>query len=333
MDISIVIVNYNTFKITCNCLATIFNSKTSLLFEVIVIDNDSKDEDPALFLRRFPFVNLISSRTNLGFGYANNEGMKVAKGKYILLLNPDTLISQDTLDKSFQFMESEFAKKANIGLMGCKILNPDGSIQPSIFPYLKNGLFTFFKTSNPIAAFISKIFKTDKHALFNYHETQRVGDVSGAFMFLRADVCYATGYFDTDFFMYCEDTEWCRERISKYFSIFYYPGTSIVHFGGQSAPKNLMYVQYRLSLSLMWYKKGGFQYTAYIFLIYLDLLTSIGLLPFVKAQSRSAMLAFIDASIKIFPYLFYHIPKYKRAMNSRKEKLIYCNAASVMQLN
>lgn len=333
MNISIVIVNYNTFKITCDCLTTVFNSKTSLLFEVILIDNNSKDEDAILFLQRFPRISLIASRTNLGFGYANNEGMKAAKGKYILLLNSDTLVNADTIDKSFQFMESEFAKKENIGLMGCKILNPDGSIQPSIFPYLKNGLFTFFKTSNPIAALVSRIFKTDKHALFNYHNTQAVGDVSGAFMFFRADVCHATGYFDTDFFMYCEDTEWCRERISKYCSIYYYPGTSIIHLGGQSAPQDLMYVQSKLSLSLMWYKKGWLNYAGYITLVYLNLIANIILLPLVKSQSRRAMLTSIGASIKIFPYLFYAIPKYKRASNSRKKKLIYLGAASALQLN
>lgn len=332
MDISIIIVNYNTFKITCNCLQTVFANKTSLSMEIILIDNDSKDEDPSRFLHLFPGITLIRNQTNLGFGYANNEGMKVASGKYILLLNSDTLVNPDTLEKSFQFMESEVARKENIGLMGCKILNPDGSTQPSVFPYLQNGLFTFFKTSNPIAGLLSRILKTDKHALFNYNDAHRVGDISGAFMFFRADVCHTTGYFDTDFFMYCEDTEWCRERIRKYCSIYYYPGASIIHLGGQSAPQDLMYIQSKLSLSLVWYKKGWLNYTGYIIQVYLNLILNISLLPFVKKNSRIAMLDSIRASIKIFPYLFYDIPKYKRGMNSRKEKLVYRPAAKIMQL-
>lgn len=332
MDISIIIVNYNTFRITCNCLKTIFASKTSVSFEVILIDNDSKDKDPNSFLQKFPGIYMISSHTNLGFGFANNEGMKVAKGKYLLLLNSDTLVNQDTLDKCFQFMESEFAKKENIGLMGCKILNPDGSIQPSIFPYLTNGLLTFLRTSNPLVVYFSRILKIDKHVLFSYKETQRVGDVSGAFMFLRADICHTTGNFDTDFFMYCEDTEWCRERIRKYCSIYYYPGASIIHLGGQSAPQNLMNIQSKLSLSLMWYKKGWMNYVGYIALIYLNLLTSMMLYPFVKKETRKFLNNSIQASTKIFPYLFRDIPMYPRSINSRKKKLVYKVASKVMQL-
>lgn len=323
MDISIIIVNYNTFEITCNCLTSVLNSKTSCSLEVILIDNNSKDKNPDLFLQKFPYIKLIVNHINLGFGAANNEGMRIAKGKYILLLNSDTIIDSDTLEKCYQFIKSDFARKKNIGLVGCKILNPNGSIQPSVFPYLKNNTLTFLITSNPLINLILKLLKKDRHTSFNFNKTQQVGDISGAFMFLSSKVGTTAGYFDTDFFMYCEDTEWCRERISKYYSIYYYPDTSIIHLGGQSAPQAAMFVQNKLSLSLLWYKKGTINYLFYIIISYTNCLLMLSLSLFVKSESRTLYLKYIKAYISLFTYLIFDIPKFARATDSRRETLIH----------
>src|SRR5260370_12846543 len=154
MNLSIIIVNYNTFDITCNCLASIFNSKTSLSFEVILVDNNSKDKDPNFFSQRFPKLKLIVNESNLGFGQGNNEGMKIAKGNFFLLINSDTTVCEDTIEKCYHFMESDFSRMNKIGLIGCKLFNSDGSIQPSVFPYTKNNLLNLLITTNPLVNFL-----------------------------------------------------------------------------------------------------------------------------------------------------------------------------------
>jgi GT2 family glycosyltransferase len=333
MDISVIIVNYNTYALTFNCLQTLFASQTTTKFEVILIDNGSKDQNPEEFYKAFPSLTLIQNRKNLGFGAANNIGMNAAHGKYLLLLNSDTLVGTDTLQKCWEFLESDFAITKNIGMIGCRLLNPDHSSQPSVFPYLNNSVFTYFRTTNPLAMMIARMLKLDRHANFDFQKTQRVGDISGAFMFLRAEVFRTLGGFDTDFFMYCEDTELCRERISRHYSIYYYPGTSIIHFGGQSAPGDLMYIQSNLSLALLWYKKGAFNYAAFIACTYLNVVIHALLIPFVKSNTRGQIMKSMQASLKIWPYLFVDIPKYDRKINSRREKLVYKESIKAMSLD
>jgi len=329
MDLSIIIVNFNTFTITSNCLRSIYEATGPVLrFEIILVDNGSKDQPPIHFKKEFPDITLIEAGENLGFGKANNRGMQVARGRYFLLLNSDTIVLPGALEKCFAYMEAN----PTVGLLGCKLLNPDRSLQPSIFPYLKNTLWTFFKTINPLALKLLQLARADKHRTFDYTRIQPVGDVSGAFMFMRSSIARDTGYFDTDFFMYCEDTEWCRERIAPRTTILYYPEASIVHLGGQSAPKELMYIQSRLSLSLMWYKKGWLSYTGYIIASYLSAFTILITWPLYNDNSKPALKAFLKACKAIFPQLFNDIPRYPRRLNARTKKLVYTKARKVMNL-
>jgi GT2 family glycosyltransferase len=323
MDISIIVVNYNTFELTSNCLESIFKSETTATYEVIVIDNASTDRSPSYFKERFPKIILIENSENLGFGTANNQGMALSKGNYILLLNSDTLIQPDTLSKCYSFITSTEAIAQNIKVMGCKTLNADKTLQPSIFPYLKNSLWIFFKTSNPIIAQCLRKLGKDAHQNFDYEKTQEVGDISGAFMFMEAAIAKETKFFDTDFFMYCEDTEWCRERLSKHGKIYYFPETYIIHFGGQSAPRDIMFIQSKISLGLVWYKKGIGNYVGYVLISCINTLSHIIVYPFIKSKNRKTARLHIKAFFKSLPYLFFDIPKYPRRINARRERLIY----------
>ena len=334
MDLSIVIVNFNTFDLTHACIASIYDTldPRKVSFEIILVDNGSSDKPADTFKELFPSIVLIKAGENLGFGKANNRGMAVARGRFLLLLNSDTLVLPEALERCFAFMTSAFAKEHSIGLIGCKLLNEDRSLQPSVWPYLHNNLWIYFKTENPLAHFLLRRLGRDRHLNFDFTSLQRVGDVSGAFMFMSADVARETGYFDTDFFIYCEDTEWIRDRIGKQCAIYYFPEASIIHLGGKSAPRDLMYIQSRLSLSLMWYKRGWFYYLGYIFLSYLNCLTILCTLPFYSTVTRNQLKKKLHAYRVLFPYLLRDIPSQPGGMNARTSKLIYKPALKVMQV-
>ena len=328
------IVNFNTFDLTRACIESIYQTldPTRVSFEIILVDNHSTDRPADTFAELFPGLVLIKAGENLGFGRANNEGMAVARGQFFLLLNSDTIVLPGALEQCFTFMTSPFAQAQNIGLLGCRLLNEDKTLQPSVWPYLHNNLWTFFKLENPIAHAIVRRLGRDKHQNFDFTRSQRVGDVSGAFMFLRADVARDTGYFDTDFFMYCEDTEWIRERIAKNYAVYYFPEASIIHLGGKSAPRDLMYIQSRLSLSLVWYKKGWLHYIGYLLVGCINCLTILVTMPFCAAATRTLLKKVLHAYRVLFLYFLRDIPSQSREMNARHSKLIYKPALKVMRV-
>ncbi|HEY6906731.1 MAG TPA: glycosyltransferase family 2 protein, partial [Ignavibacteriaceae bacterium] len=125
MDLSIIIVNYNVKEFLQNLIHSIRKAGTSLNYEIIIVDNSSSDGSVDFISEKFPDVTLISNKENLGFGKANNQALKIAKGHYILIINPDSIVSEDTLTKMISFFENN----PSVGLAGCKILNPDGTLQ------------------------------------------------------------------------------------------------------------------------------------------------------------------------------------------------------------
>jgi GT2 family glycosyltransferase len=334
MDLSIVIVNFNTFDLTRACIASIYDTldPQKVSFEIILVDNCSFDKPADRYKELFPGIVLIKADENLGFGRANNLGMSVAQGRFFLLLNSDTVVLPEALERCFAFMTSVFAREHSIGLIGCKLLNEDRSLQPSVWPYLNNNLWIYFKTGNPLAHFLLRRLGRDRHLNFDFTTLQRVGDVSGAFMFMRAEVARETGYFDTDFFLYCEDTEWIRDRIGKRYAVYYFPEASIIHLGGKSAPRDLMYIQSRLSMSLLWYKKGWLPYLGYCLISYFNCLTIFFTLPFYSTTTRANLKKILNAYRVLFPYLIRDIPAYPRPINSRTSKLIYRPALNVMRV-
>ncbi|QMU27569.1 glycosyltransferase family 2 protein [Adhaeribacter radiodurans] len=260
MDLSIIIVNFRTFNLTVSCINSIVANLTNLSYEIILIDNAPIEDYSGAFKKVLQNLIYIRSVENIGFGSANNLGIARATGKYILLINSDTLVFDDSLQKCYLAMEADDAEE--IGLLGCKLLNEDNSFQSSFYPFRKNTIFNYLITSNWL---LNKIFRVNRY----FKETNtilEVGDVSGAFMLLRKKVIDKVGGFDPDFFLYCEETEWCRERIAKYFKIIYFPKAAIIHLGGKSAPREPMQIQAKLSRALLWYKKGNIDYILYFFL-------------------------------------------------------------------
>ncbi|SNT02061.1 hypothetical protein SAMN05421640_2037 [Ekhidna lutea] len=314
LDLSIVIINYNTNELTRDCIASIKENNHSLNYEIIVIDNSSQKEDPEDIKAAYPEINLITSDENLGFGRANNIGIKISKGKYILLLNSDTIILDDCLSNCLEFMKSEHAKSNNIGLIGCKVLNEDRTHQPSIFR--DHDPLTYFLTSNLVLSHLS----ISRNA-FDFEKTQIVSGVSGCFMMFDSSVFKHIKPFDPDFFMYAEESELCRNRVSKKFRICYFSNASIIHLGGQSSPTSKARFQNMLSYALYRYKLGTGDYFLYLIATLLNVLTLLIFLPILILTKKKSRIYELKGYFLILPYLLLYIPKYSRKWGGRESPL------------
>lgn len=246
-DLSIIIVSYNTLDLTMKCLESVFKYTKGVEFEVIVVDNASTDKSPTEIKKKYrQKVQVIKNKENVGFGAANNQGMAFAQGRYFCLLNSDTVLignvfehmiewfDQNTfvpLRSSIKIGEHIFSlssipsgtlKRLPIGLIGCKLLNPDRTEQYSLghFPTLQHVIRTIFFDRIP-HRMPQKIMETDY--------------VMGAFMLLKREVYERAGGFDEQIFMYVEETEWCFRIRQQGFSIVFWPDSSVIHYGGQSA--------------------------------------------------------------------------------------------------
>ncbi len=318
MDLSIIIINYNTNQYTLQCIRSIYEQTKNIEFEIIVIDNNSQKESANQILKEYPSIKLIKNSENIGFGRANNQGIAMAKGRYILLLNSDTIILENALEKCIRFMDSDFARDNNIGLVGCRLLNEDLSQQNSVFA--KGSLLSYFFHSNP---FINKFIRPNKNLSLN--KSQFVSGVSGAFMLFRKEVFKVVKPFDPDIFMYSEETELCRNRVSKHFNIYYWREAKVIHLGGKSSKGNSSYYQNVLSFSLYWYKKGFLLYLFYITIFSFNWLSHLILYPLVSVFNKKSInlyKRFIISYLKVCPYLFIEIPRYSKNWGSRPSPLI-----------
>ncbi|MCB0507229.1 MAG: glycosyltransferase [Chitinophagales bacterium] len=241
MKLSIVIVNYNVRYFLEQTIASVYKSKVDFPYEIFVVDNHSKDESLKMLAQKFPSVNVIANQENVGFSKANNQAIRQAKGDYVLLLNPDTIIQEDTLQKCINKMESN----QNIGGLGVKMVDGAGNFLPES----KRGF------PSPIAAFakmsgLAKLFPSSK-ILGQYHltyldksQSHEVDVLSGAFMLLRKTVLDKVGLLDEDYFMYGEDIDlsYCIRKAG--FINYYFADTSIIHFKGESTKKgSLNYIK------------------------------------------------------------------------------------------
>lgn len=233
--ISIVIVNYKVPGYLRDAIRSVQDAELAEQAEILVVDNASGDNSKELITSEFKNVNWIQLKSNVGFGKACNIGVQSSSGKYVLLLNPDTVIAKDTLKVAVDFMQSH----PKAGLMGPKILNQDGSLQASC----RRGFVT------PLVAFyyftgLSRIFPKSKH-FARYHltymdenESAVVDAVSGSFMFIRRTLFDQLHGFDEQFFMYGEDIDLCWRVREKGYEVWYHPLTQIIHRKGQSSARS-----------------------------------------------------------------------------------------------
>ncbi len=235
LDLSIIIVNYNVKEFLQNLLHSIEKASSNISKEIIIIDNASDDGSVEVIKEKFPSVRLIENKINAGFGRANNQGLKIAKGKFILFINPDCIVSEDTFDNMISFFDSN----PKCGLAGCKILNSDGTLQLACrrsFP----GPWTSFTKVTGLSNFFpnSRIFARYNLTYLDENKTYEVDAVSGSFMMIRTEVYDKVGGFDEQFFMYGEDLDLCYRIQKSGFKVFYVHTTQVIHYKGESTKRS-----------------------------------------------------------------------------------------------
>jgi GT2 family glycosyltransferase len=255
IDISIIIVNWNARELLKECINSIYENMNQEFFEVIVVDNNSSDGSADMIKEVFGskdnLIFIINSE-NKGFAGANNQGLVIARGRVILLLNPDTLIIGDVINSVYKCL----CEDSSLGIAGCKVLNVDGTLQLACRRMVPTPKDAFFKLIG-----ISKMFKNrENFSRYNLtfipeDEFCDVDSVSGAFLMIKREVINTIGLLDEDFFMYGEEMDWCLRAKKAGYKVRYCPVGSIIHYKGESSRKlgfkatyefyRAMYVFYR----------------------------------------------------------------------------------------
>jgi len=234
MDLSVIIVSYNVRFFLDLCLYSVKKAAEGISCEIFVVDNNSPDGSCSMITRDYPEVKLIANKDNKGFAAANNQAIKQASGKYLLLLNPDTFIGEDTFRKCINFMESH----ADAGAMGVMMINGKGKFLPESKRGLPDPETAFYRISG-LSYLFPRSDRFNRYYLGNLDktETHAVDIIAGAFMFLRREAVLKAGLPDESFFMYGEDIDYSYRIMKEGFKNYYYHGVKILHFKGESTRK------------------------------------------------------------------------------------------------
>jgi len=250
MQLSVIILNYNVRYFLELCVLSVQNAIQNIDAEIIVIDNNSQDDSCAMMKHRFPNVKLIENKKNSGFPKGNNIGVAVAKGEYICILNPDTVVAEDTFTKVLAF-----AKKQNdLGIVGVKLIDGTGIFLPES----KRGTPTPFVAFTKITG-LYKIFPKTFGKYYAQHlsenETGKVEILVGAFMLMKRELYNEIGGFDENCFMYSDDIDLSYMALKKGKSNYYFHETSVIHYKGESTIKDGTYMKRFQEAMNFFYKK------------------------------------------------------------------------------
>ena len=233
-DVSLCIVSLNARDYLRECLLSVESSAKEVAYEVIVVDNCSHDGSVDMLQEEFPQVKIIQNRANEGFSKPMNKALKIGAGRYYLLLNPDTILQDGALDKLVAFLDAN----PEAGIVGPKVLNPDGSLQKpcrrsearpwDVFMYF-SGMAKRFPNNPRFSGYYLGYLDED--------QTHEVDGVSGSCMLVRREVIQQIGYLDERFFAYQEDADFCLRARKAGWKVFYYPEAKVVHFGGKGGSK------------------------------------------------------------------------------------------------
>jgi GT2 family glycosyltransferase len=226
--LSIIIVNYRSARHVLNCIESVYKETNKYSFEIIVVDNDSGDSSEQQIRSQYPEVIWIQTGYNAGFARANNEGIKRAKGDYVLLLNADTIVLNGALDKTIDLF-----KNTDGVACGVQLLNPDGSHQISGAHFVKGGL-NFLLPLPYLGRFVRYLgytLKTQVPSVQQVSDVMEVDWVVGAFLLVKREVLPKSGLLDEDFFMYAEEIEWCA-RLRKAGKLYLFEEPKVIHLGG-----------------------------------------------------------------------------------------------------
>ncbi len=228
MDISIIIVSWNVKNKLKDNLAALFRSEGGFSYEILVVDNDSKDGTAKMIAHDFPQVKLIANRENLGFAKANNQGIREATGSYVLLLNPDMLVFPETLRNILKWADNH----PLAAVAGCRLIDERGSLIKHVrrFPTIWDQLAIVFKIPHLFPRILNKYIKED----FDYEKSQAVDSIRGGFFLMRRNTLEKIGSLDERFFVWFEEVDYCRRVYQGGLQVWYTPYAECIDYVGQS---------------------------------------------------------------------------------------------------
>jgi GT2 family glycosyltransferase len=252
MKISVIILNYNVRYFLELCVLSVQKALENIDGEIIVVDNNSPDDSCAMMKSRFPKVILIENKTNAGFPKGNNIGVAQSKGEYVCILNPDTVVAEDTFEKILAFVES----KTDLGIVGCKLIDGTGNFLPEC----KRGVPTPFVAFTKVTG-LYKLFPKSKRFGRYYaqhleeNQSGKVDVLVGAFMVMQRELYHHLNGFDEAFFMYGEDIDLSYRSLLAGKNNYYFSETTVIHYKGESTIKDKKYLHSFQKAMELFYKK------------------------------------------------------------------------------
>jgi len=301
-DLTVIIVNWNVEELLRDCLKSVYGRAQTISLEVLVVDNSSSDGSIEMVEKEFPQVRLFKNKENVGFAKANNQAIKQGKGRYILLLNPDTLIVGDALATMVLFMDNH----RDTGAVGPRILNPDKTVQLTCgrySPTLLTELWDFTKLSSLFPR--SRIFGKSLMGFWSHNDTREVELLSGACMMVRKDAIEQIGLMDEHFFLFAEETDWCYRIRKNGWKIYLNADAEVIHLGGQSVSlsSNNMLLESCKSMCLFFTKHqgrvAGFAYRTIVFIFIGLRIPVYWLWQYVRPSNRPQ----IQSTLKQYPQI------------------------------
>ncbi len=267
MDLSIVIVNWNTCELLAQCLQSVYQTTTNLNAELLVVDNASNDGSSVMVSTRYPRVQLLQNAENVGFARANNQGIRSSIGRYVLLLNSDTEIRPGALETMIAFMDQH----PDAAAAGARLLNADGSLQPSCHPILTAGR-EFWRLF-----FLEPLHRRATYDMAHWDPQipRQVETIKGACLLLRRAALGQVGLLDEQYFMYTEEMDLCLRLLRAGWKLYWIPQAQVVHYGEASSRQvaEAMYIQlYRSKVQFQrkfWGKRQAQYFKTLMFLAYL----------------------------------------------------------------
>ena len=317
MKLSVVIVNYNVKYFLEQCLLSVIKASSHIETEVLVVDNNSSDGSVEYIRQRFPSVQVIANKDNPGFSKANNQAIKIATGEFVLILNPDTLMAEDTYDICIDFMN----KHTDAGALGVKMIDGKGNFLPESKRGLPTPEVAFYKMFGLAQLFPnSRRFGKYHLSYLSKDETNPVDILSGAFMFFRKKVLDEIGYFDETFFMYGEDIDLSYRVLKAGYKNYYLADTTIIHYKGESTKKgSLNYVRVFYQAMIIFARKHFAASGAGFFSFLINLAVVFrALVTIVLNLLSSSYLILIDALIS-FGGIFYLVHLYASSVKNAPE--------------
>jgi GT2 family glycosyltransferase len=321
MQLSIIIVNYNVKYFLEHCVKSVLRACHGLQAEVLVVDNLSKDGSVAMMQQMYPTVHTIANTENVGFAKANNQALKIAKGKYVIYLNPDTIVAEDCFKLCIDYLENN----PKVGALGPRLIDGKGQFLPESKRGFPSAKTAFYKIAG-----LSSLFKTSK-TFNNYHlghlsefEINEVDILAGCFMMCRKDVLDKVGGFDEQYFMYGEDIDLSYQINKEGYKNVYFPLTSVLHYKGESTKKETMnYVRMFYEAMIKFAKKNftGGNKTIYILLITLGVYFR-AIIAFINRIVSVIKLPLLDAAVLIASLLavkYVWVHKIKTSINYPKQ--------------